>query len=141
MATVQAKLVLEWSQEDSVGVMVLDSEHEKFFQLTQKLYDAIRIGSSRGVIGALLGELYAYSVSHMTHEEDILELHSFPELEAHRAEHKHFRKKVREYMDEFDAGRTAIALSLLKFLQEWFKTHIHETDQRYVQFLKEKGVR
>ena len=131
MSTTQAKLVLEWCPEYSVRHEQLDSEHQRFFQLVRNLYEAIRVSASRAVIGAILGELYAYSVSHMTHEEDILEECGYPELASHRAEHKQFRKKIRDYMDEFESGNTAIALSLLQFLQDWLRDHLVGADQRY----------
>ena len=140
MPTAQAKLVLEWTPEYSVHVAQLDHEHQRFFQLSKNLYAAITTHSSRAVIGALLGELYAYSVQHMTHEEEILESFAYPELESHRNEHKDFRERVRDFMNEFDAGRDAIALSLLQFLQEWLHTHIQDVDQRYAGFLRSKGV-
>ena len=141
MATSQLKLVLEWSEQYSVGVEQIDREHEKFFFLVGKLYDAIRTGANRVAVGALLGDLYAYSVCHMTHEEDILETNGFPDIAAHRTEHKHFRKQLRAYMDEFDAGRTAISLSLFQFLQDWFGTHLNSTDRQYIDFLHSKGIR
>lgn len=140
MATAQLKLVLGWSEQFSVGVEQFDREHEKLFFLVGSLYDSIRTGANRTAVGALLGDLYAYSVGHMTHEEDILEEYGFPDLAAHRTEHKHFRKQLRDYMDEFDAGRTAIAVSLLQFLQDWLKMHMQGTDRQYVNFLHSKSV-
>jgi hemerythrin-like metal-binding protein len=92
------------------------------------------------VLGALLGELYAYAARHMTHEEDVLEQHKYPELESHRLEHQEFRRRLREYMEDLDSGRTPIALSLMQFLQEWLESHMDEVDRQYVEFLKAKGV-
>lgn len=141
MPTAQARLVLDWTPEYSVRVAQLDVEHQKFFQLIKNLYSAITMHSSRAVIGALLGEIYAYSVGHMAHEEEILDRFAYPELEPHHEEHKRFREKIRGFMEEFDEGRDAIALSLLQFLQEWLDTHIHNVDQRYVDFLQSKGLK
>jgi hemerythrin len=56
-------------------------------------------------------------------------------------EHKHFLKQLRGYIDEFDAGRTAIAIGLLQFLEDWLKMHLEETDRQYMNFLHSKGVR
>lgn len=140
MPTAQTRLVLNWTPEYSVHVGEIDHEHQKFFQLSKNLYSAISARSSRAVIGALLGELYAYSAHHMTHEEEILERFDYPELQAHRDEHKKFREKIRDFMDEFDAGRDAIALSLLQFVQEWLHSHMENVDRRYADFLRSRGV-
>lgn len=140
MSSAQFRLSLEWSAEYSVGVARLDKEHQRFFELGRNLYDSVSSGASRSVTGALLGELFAYAVSHMTHEEDILEEHGYPELDAHRREHKLFRKQVREFMEEFDSGRTAMCVSLLNFMREWQKSHLEGFDQKYVEFLRAKGV-
>ena len=141
MSTSQPRLVLQWHPEHSVGVAQLDNEHQKFFRLMRNLYDAMKMAANKTVIGALLGELYAYSATHMTHEEEILQKNNYPELEEHRREHLLFRERIRTYMDEFDSRHGTISLSLLQFLQEWLGNHIVTVDQRYVEFLRSKGVR
>lgn len=140
MSKVQEQLGLEWSAQHSVGVAELDREHQRFFELARNLYDAMSEGASHTATGVLLGELFAYGVSHMTHEEDILEEYGYPELEMHRREHKLFRKQVREFIEEFDSGRTAMTVTLLRFLHNWQKSHLEEVDQRYVSFLRAKGA-
>ncbi len=140
MSQIQEQLGLQWSPQYSVGVAQLDSEHQRFFELSRNLYEAMAAGASRSATGILLGQLFAYGVSHMTHEEDILEEHGYPELEAHRREHKLFRKQVRDFIEEFDSGRSAMAVTLLRFLHNWQKSHLEEVDQRYVSFLRAKGV-
>ncbi len=141
MATRQPVFTLQWSPDFSVGVERFDAQHEKYFLIVQKLYDAIRFRAPRARVGEILGELYAYSVSHMTDEEDVLEEYGFPRLQEHRAEHRKFRRNVRSYMDEFDAGNTAIAVSVFQFLQDWLHTHLSEMDGRYTEFLHARGVK
>ena len=140
MATARAVIVLQWSEEYSVGIEKFDEEHRHYFSLLQKLYMAVRKKSNRAVIGVVLGELYAYSVSHMTEEEDLLEYFKFPELEAHREEHRSFRRAVRGYMMDFDSGNTAIALSLFVYMQQWLLSHIASCDRKYTSFLHRQGI-
>lgn len=135
------ELILHWKKEFTVGVERFDTQHEKYFLFIEKLYDALRFQWHRGVIGELLGELYAYSVSHMTDEEDLLEQYEYPELIEHRQGHREFRRRIREYMDDFESGNTAIAVSVLQFLQDWMKGHLFETDRKYTEFLHSRGVR
>ena len=140
MATARAVIVLQWSEEYSVGIEKFDEEHKNYFLLLEILYRSIRSNSDRRVVGEILGELYSYSVVHMMDEEDLLEYFKFPGLARHREEHRSFRQKVREYMADFDSGNTAIALSIFVFMQEWLTDHIAGCDKEYSNFLHRQGV-
>ncbi len=141
MASTKPDLILQWSDEHSVGVQRFDAQHEKYFLIVQKLYDALRFRAPRARIGEILGELYAYSVSHMTDEEDVLSEYEFPDLEKHKHAHREFRRKIRSYMDDFDSGNTAIALSVFQFLEEWLQIHLCQEDKHYTEFLNKRGLR
>ncbi len=140
MAISQPNLVLDWSVDHAVGIAQFDAEHQVFFRLVRKLYEAMKNGTNRATVGALLGEIYTYSATHMTHEEEVLERCGFPQLEEHRSEHAQFRARLREYMDQYDRERSPVALSLLQFLQEWLDRHLKQFDSRYAEFLHAKGM-
>lgn len=141
MVSAPPPLLLHWNEESSVGISRFDEQHKKLYSLVDKLYQRLQNSGSRVVLGELLGELYAYSVSHMTDEEDVLEYFNFPGLKDHREEHRNFRKRVREYMDDFDSGNTAIASSLFVFLQEWLTGHMQSVDRQYTDFLHQRGIK
>jgi hemerythrin-like metal-binding protein len=140
VATAQTLVVLQWSEEYSVGIERFDGQHRNYFVLLEKLYRAIQQNRGRVVIGEILGELYSYSAVHMKDEEDLLEYFKFPGLEKHREEHRRFRRQVREYMADFDNGNTAIALSLFVFMQKWLMDHMAGCDREYTSFLRRQGV-
>jgi hemerythrin len=135
-----APLLLHWTKESSVGISRFNEQHKRLYLLVEKLYQNLQNPGERTLLGELLGELYAYSVSHMTDEEDVLEYFNFPELQSHKNEHREFKKRIREYMDDFDSGNTAIATSIFAFLQEWLSGHMLGTDRHYTHFLHRRGV-
>lgn len=141
MASAQPTLMLHWTGDCSVGIERFDLQHQKFFILVERLYNALRFRGQRAAIGELLGEFYAYSVSHMTDEEDLMQEHGYPQLDQHRTSHLEFRRRVREYMHDFDSGNTAIAVSVLQFTQEWLQKHLLEEDRLYIEFFRSKAIR
>jgi hemerythrin len=46
--------------------------------------------------------------------------------------------KVLEFTKEFEQGRAAISMDLMRFLTDWLKNHIMKTDKAYAPFFKEK---
>lgn len=140
MATAQPVIVLQWTEEYSVGIERFDAQHRNYFVLLEKLYKAIRKNRGAVIIGEILGELYSYSTVHMVDEEDLLEYFKFPGLAKHREEHRIFRQRVREYMADFDNGNIAIALSVFVFMQEWLTDHMAGCDKEYTSFLRRQGV-
>ena len=64
---------VNWSDEMSVGVATMDSQHQRFFQLINQLYAAMKSGKGSGVLGTILAELAQYTEYHFSAEERLLE--------------------------------------------------------------------
>jgi hemerythrin len=132
--------VFQWKEAYSVKVLALDNQHKKLFELVNELHQAMGEGHGKDVAGGILTRLIDYTVQHFTAEEKLMERHKYPTLLAHRAEHKALTDKVLAFKKEFDAGTSNVTPQLMTFLQQWLRNHIQSVDQRYSDYLNQKGV-
>jgi len=132
--------LLEWSDSDSVKIVVLDDQHKKLFDLTNELFTAMSARRGREVAGDILCRLLEYAAVHFEAEEKLMEEHQYPELDSHRGEHKAMREKVLAFQKAFDDGDNNVPPQLLVYLQLWLRNHLRRVDQQYSDFLNARGV-
>lgn len=133
--------LISWSDRLSVGIERIDTEHQKLVGLINDLHAAMIKGQGRDVTGPILAGLHDYTVTHFRGEEQVLEREKYPDLEAHRAEHRALTAQVEEFRRRFEAGEIALTVALLMFLRDWLTRHIEHSDQAYGRFLVERGYR
>lgn len=130
----------QWNDGYSVKVGAMDAQHKRLFEIIHELYTAMRAGHGKDVAGEVLNRLMNYTVEHFTAEEIMMEKNGYPQLVAHRAEHKALTDKVKAFKKDFDSGAGVITLELMTFLQNWLTNHIQSVDQKYGAFMNSKGV-
>jgi hemerythrin len=132
--------LFEWSDSYSVKVKALDNQHRKLFDLINELHTAMKAGRGKVAAGEILRRLIDYTVYHFSAEEKLMEKHAFPELVAHRTEHKVLTDRVLAFKKDFDADTAPVTVELMNFLQQWLLNHIQRVDQRYADFMNAQGV-
>jgi len=68
----------DWTEDMSVGVEVLDGDHQTLFSLLNKMRNAVLGDSTTLVLGEVLGELYNYTDYHFKREEAMMLLCGYP---------------------------------------------------------------
>jgi len=131
---------IRWTQTYCVNVAALDEQHRRLFQAVNDLNLALRAGIGNAALEAVLKNLVDYAAFHFQSEEALMEQHAFPGLSMHRAQHEMFRDKVGAFLDDYRAGRSGVAVSLMLFLQAWLNRHLLKTDKLYSAFLNARGV-
>jgi len=132
--------ILPWKPEYSVGVANFDGHHRELVRLINEFHEAMAGGQSREILEYVLARLIKYASDHFRAEESVMQAHAYPGLEVHRYEHRKFLDTVQNFQRDFHAGKTFPTIDVMFFLRDWFKNHTQGTDQKYVPFLKEKGV-
>ena len=130
----------QWNETYSVKVDAMDAQHQQLFGIIRELFTAMRSGHGKAVAGEVLERLIDYTGNHFAAEEQLMEKHGYPQLAAHRVEHRNLENKVRAFKKEFDAGSIAITLELMTFLQNWLTNHVQTVDQQYGVYLNSRGV-
>ena len=132
--------ILPWKQAYSVGVANFDGQHRELVRLINEFHEAMALGRSREILMDVLARLIRYAQDHFRAEEAVMQAHAYPGLEVHKAEHRNFLQTVMGFQKSFLAGTAMPTIDLMVFLRDWFSNHTQGTDQRYVPFLKERGV-
>jgi hemerythrin-like metal-binding protein len=132
--------MFEWKPQYSVQIASIDGQHQNLFRLAEELHAAMNAGQGKAALARILDRLVQYTKVHFAHEERLMSLHGYPDLDAHIAEHRALTQKVIDFQAEFEGGRALITLQLLHFLKDWLLKHIASSDQRYAPYLKERAV-
>ena len=133
--------LLTWSNMFSVGVKDIDDQHKKLVELANSLNDAMKAGNGKETLGAVLGELITYTVTHFAFEERLMETHKYPLSPQHKQEHKDLVKTVGEFSAKFERGDVTLTTEVMTFLRDWLTRHIMNSDKMFGKDLNSKGVR
>lgn len=131
---------IEWTETNKTNVKICDDQHKKLFSIVNRLYDAMKRGEGKDILGQILSELLAYTSYHFSTEEALMQQYSFPELPHHKKEHIDLKTKAKDLYERFEKGEFTLSLEVLNFLKGWLMNHTIGTDRKYGEFLNKKGV-
>ncbi len=134
------ELELKWDEKLSVGVTELDAQHKKWFQIHNKLVDAMWQGVGLREMGPILSELADNAKLHFETEEAYMAKCAFPGLEPHRATHGAFWDRLSRIRADYYTGKPVLTAEVIEFLKEWLVSHVRDLDQRYAGHLREAGL-
>ena len=121
-----------WEPRFSVGVPVIDKDHQTLVDLINQLGPAADDPEAKVVVGSVLETLWDYVLFHFAREEKLLELIKFPNLAKHKAKHESLKASVARRLDAYRTNPDAVDIDeLLGFLQTWLMDHILREDMRY----------
>lgn len=126
--------LMRWDDSYSVGNDTVDLQHQKLFDLVNKLILAIQGGMARSALGNILEEMVDYVEYHFRFEEELFAEH--PEAAAHRKQHADFARKTMDFARRFNNGDTVIDEELLSYLVDWLNNHTLNLDRRFFAELK-----
>jgi hemerythrin len=132
--------LITWSNEFSVGVKSLDSQHINLFNILNELHEAMKNGNDQVVCGPLLHKLLDYTREHFAAEEKILEAMRYPDLARQRAQHNAMTVRVAEFITVYKMGKRPVSVELLFFLSDWLRKHILQEDKEYSVWLARRGA-
>jgi hemerythrin len=134
--------LMVWNDKFSVGVTVIDQEHQKLVGMVNELYDAVQSGHGKEVLGKILDGLITYTKTHFAHEEKFFAETDYPDRVAHKRQHDDLTRQVLDVQTKYRAGATGtLSVEVLNFLKNWLITHIQGSDKKYVPHLHAKGIR
>lgn len=132
--------MLEWSDELSCHVEKIDHQHKSLVNMVNVLHDSMRDGAADSVLFGIVEDMRVYTVEHFGTEEQYMAEYAFPDIEAHKVEHKDFVDKVSAVEGDLKSGKLALSMDILNFLSNWLVTHIVDTDKKMGDFLASKGA-
>lgn len=130
-----------WNDSYSVKVLQIDTEHKKLFAIISDLYDGMKAGRGKDVLGNVLNQLVNYTERHFSGEEELMRKAGYADLEKHISVHREFTTKIKGFANDVRSGAAGVSVELLNFLNDWLTQHIKGTDQRYSATLNGAGIR
>lgn len=132
--------LFNWTDKFSVDVKTFDEQHKNLINLINDLYDAMKLGKGNQILGKIFDSLIDYTKNHFNDEEEVMRKVFYPEYLNHKSEHVKLTDKVLEYKKKFENNEILISVDLLGFLRDWLTNHIMNTDKKYGEFFKNKGI-
>jgi hemerythrin len=88
----------------------------------------------------VLSILEQYTALHFRTEEAVMQEAAYPEFESHVMLHRELTRKTKSIGQDAAASRNENVA--LKFLRDWWLTHINVEDRKYAPFvIKKRGIR
>lgn len=124
-------LLKDWNPSWNVGMVDIDADHQRLFQLIQALNDSFTGGVASSLMVNTVDELIKYTKYHFEKEELLLEQIGNVKLDEHKKIHYELLQKILEYGEwlmEPGADRNSARVHFIVFLQAWLIRHILEMD-------------
>jgi len=128
--------LIQWHDQFSVGVTLIDEQHKQLFLLVNKLINAVNTNKHSEVLDEIFQGVVDYTKFHFKTEEEIFKIH--PQYEAHYQIHKNFTGNVGNMWRQARGDSAKDASLLLDSLIAWLKEHILQTD---IAFFSQLGYR
>lgn len=133
--------ILVWNDTFQLGINEIDTHHRHLVGLLNKSYDLYKYGSTDNTLASVIQELIDYANYHFDAEEYWMHKHSYPVLAEHKAQHESFTNKITTIHNDFLEGRVSLSTELFRFLANWVRSHILESDIQYGRYIADKGFR
>lgn len=120
-----------------IGIAELDVQHKRLHALLLRLRDSV--GKHYGyATNAILDELAIETRIHFAVEESLMRMLSFPEVEAHIAEHANLTQQLERFRKR--AQDFEVADDLAAFTLQWLNEHVDRFDREFVEHFLRAGV-
>lgn len=133
-------MAILWTKKLEVGVDLIDTQHQKWFDVANQLFDAGRSGKSREYIIQMFDFLDDYTKTHFKDEEKYMASINYPELAEQKQMHAAFIKKLSELRKEYETAgaNLTVILGANKFIIDWLTKHISSADKKIGDFARQQ---
>jgi hemerythrin-like metal-binding protein len=127
---------MQWTDLLTIDGGPIDHQHRQMVEALNAFHDAVVLGSAFTQLGETLSFLTLYSDLHFRDEETLMARASYPKLETHRRQHRLFSDQVGAFRAQIEAGGSAVAHDMARFLGSWLVNHIMVEDKAFASFLR-----
>jgi hemerythrin len=131
---------IAWEQGLSVGVRELDQQHQKLIEMLNELESAMRAGKGKESMVGTLTTLAGYTKTHFALEEKYFAQYDYPDVGKHISEHQAFIRKVKDFIDNYNADKVGLTMDIHSFLRNWVANHIMQEDKKYGAHFNKHGL-
>jgi hemerythrin len=129
-----------WSPDLSVGVDIIDEDHQAFFRLAEMLKDVIDSPDQDCLAETAINILEEYVEGHFLREEMAMASVGYPSLAEHLAAHEAFATRAHQLAQEYRGGNKDVAATISDLVRRWIVGHIQTVDMQYRGILTNENV-
>ena len=132
----------DWTDDLSVGVDVIDEDHQAFFRLADLLRDIIGSPdeSQDMLVETSINILEEYVKGHFLREETAMAAAGYPLLAEHVAAHEAFATRAHQIAQAYRGGDKDVAATINDLVRRWIVGHIRTMDMKYRGILTNENV-
>lgn len=130
----------QWHERYSVGVQQFDADHRHLLDLAHELVNERLNGPLPALPGEVLDDLITCAREHFAHEERLLGATDYPQLDAHRREHRRLMEEIEDYRAALSTGKVQPG-DVARYVADWIFHHMDEEDRKYREHLNGRGYR
>lgn len=128
---------LIWTEDLSVGVELIDQQHQELFRRVNKLLAASRRGLARHEVGPMLDFLGQYVIEHFEAEEAAMRASVYPDYSTHKAQHDGLKRELAHFSERLTSAGANVALvvELNRTVCAWLTNHVRRSDKALGRYL------
>jgi hemerythrin len=119
--------LLAWREQYSVGIAVVDREHQAIIGIINQLFEAWIANGSQPCIDGFFDDFFNFIYAHFAYEERLMSGRNYLALASHKRDHDALIDDVRGMfataMENGDLDSAALAEQLDKWFARHFCTH------------------
>ena len=119
-----------WSQQLSIGVPAMDSDHRKIINYMNALAQAVERNAAFGELNIAFQQLAEFTRKHFSDEEKLMGSIDYDRITTHKAIHAKLLAELDQHYQEFNRTHK-VSDSVFRFLTFWLKSHICGIDRKY----------
>lgn len=133
-------MALAWTKNLEVGVDLIDTQHKKWFEKADQLFEAGKKGKSKEYIIQMFDFLDEYTKTHFKDEERYMQSINYPDLNAQKQMHEGFIKKLAELRNvyEEEGANITVIISTNQFILDWLTKHISTADKKIGEYARKQ---
>ncbi len=131
-----------WTDDLSVGVGIIDEDHQAFFRLAELLRDVMASPDQNQdvLVETSINILEEYVKGHFRREEAAMAAAGYPLLAEHAAAHEAFAARAHRISLDYKSGNKNVAATISDLVDRWIVSHIRTMDMQYCGILTNENV-
>ncbi|NLP44928.1 MAG: hemerythrin family protein [Peptococcaceae bacterium] len=125
--------MLVWKDEYSIGVELIDAQHQRLFEIGNDIYNLLEnylLDDKYDKIMVIIQELKDYTKYHFKTEEEYMMQIKYPKFFSQKVAHDDFINKIEEFeLQDIDQDQEKYIRELLEFVFTWILEHIVRQDK------------
>ncbi|RPI51795.1 MAG: hemerythrin [Deltaproteobacteria bacterium] len=133
---------IEWDESLSICVELVDEQHKMLIEKLNDINQAIEQTLGAEKILKTFDFMINYADFHFSTEEKHMIANKYPGYQEHKKAHEEFKGMINNMIEDFkEEGATeGLANAINTFLMNWLVKHIKGVDQKFGNWLNEKGI-